>query len=510
MPTGNMFTTKQAPAAMQQIAPDLAAEQVQLSRQQQMADLLRQQSLTPSGNTEMVSGWAVKKSPLEGLAKMAQALAANYGQQQGDAKQAALSKALQQSQSDAFDRMAGGQPAATQPDQLGEPGSMPEAPAAPQMTQEQRIRAQAKAAYLMGNKELANKLLENISTLTTEQRNMAAMGQNPLQMGALDTAAKKKNGIIELQPGTTALDLATGQERFQPKVGEGISLNNGQASELPGYASANAGIVGAAAQATAGAQAAQDMVTVNTPQGPRMMTRAQAVQLSGGQPAQVPTAPPPGLNNMTPQQSQTLMKQAQAQFGLQPGGTPGTSVQGPGIPLQTEAQKAAEVGTVQNNLAVDKERRSAAQSPEAQQKLLDAQDVIGLSKMANDILSKGKATGSLAGQVRDKVAGAVGVSTVSSQDAAQLAAIGGMMTSKMPKMSGPQSDKDVLTYKEMAGKVGDPSVPIGDRIAALVVIDKLNQKYLKTNENSVANEALGANTRNGPVRRYNVATGKIE
>lgn len=81
--------------AMQLIAPDIAQEQQQLSRRQQMADLLRKQSLDPVGNTEVINGWAVKKSPLEGLSKMAQALSANYIQDKTDSHQLELAKALQ-------------------------------------------------------------------------------------------------------------------------------------------------------------------------------------------------------------------------------------------------------------------------------------------------------------------------------------------------------------------------------------------------------------------------------
>lgn len=392
MATGNPFTNAQAPQAMQMLAPDIAAQQMQVARQQRIADMLREQSMAPSGNTDVIGGWAVKKSPFEGMAKMASALMARSSQQTVDDKQLALAKAMQGRMGDVFDSMSGGSsaggmspqgsaaPAAPTPQGvMGEPGAMPPdspAPAAApqpatQMSQIDRIRNQAKAAYIMGNTDLSNKLLENISTLTESQRNMAAMGQNPLEMGRLGTAAARKAGIIELQPGTTALDLSNGQERFQPKVGEGISLNNGVASQIPGYAGANAGIVGAAAGATAAANAGQKMVTINTAKGPVMMTEAQAVQQSGGG-APAPAAPggggfipagpapsapsggPVDLNHLTPQERQTLMARAQAQFGLQPGAAPGTSVQAApapagqvGIRLKTPAQEAQELAAVQ-------------------------------------------------------------------------------------------------------------------------------------------------------------------
>ena len=147
----------------------------------------------------------------------------------------------------------------------------------------------------MGNTALANKLIENISTLTDSQRNMTAMGQDPLLMGQLGTAAARKAGIIELQPGTTAVNLATGAERFQPKVGEGIQLNNGQASEVPNYGAVNAGIEGQKAGAISAAQAGNKLIKVDTKGGPVMMTEDQAIREAGGgaQPKN-PMAPRPG------------------------------------------------------------------------------------------------------------------------------------------------------------------------------------------------------------------------
>lgn len=88
----NPFTSAQAPQAMAALPPDLAIQQAQLTRQQQMAELLRKQAMEPGGGTEMVSGWAVKKSPLEGLNKLAQALGGSYMQRESDRKQGELTQ----------------------------------------------------------------------------------------------------------------------------------------------------------------------------------------------------------------------------------------------------------------------------------------------------------------------------------------------------------------------------------------------------------------------------------
>jgi hypothetical protein len=77
------------------LAPDIAAQQMQLARQQQMAQILRDQALTPADPTQVVNGWAVRQSPLAGLSKVASALAAGYMQNETDKKQLELARALQ-------------------------------------------------------------------------------------------------------------------------------------------------------------------------------------------------------------------------------------------------------------------------------------------------------------------------------------------------------------------------------------------------------------------------------
>jgi hypothetical protein len=47
----------------------------------------------------------------------------------------------------------------------------------------------------------------------------------------------------------------------------------------------------------------------------------------------------------------------------------------------------------------------------------------------------------------------------------------------MPKMSGPQSDKDVLLYRQMAAQIGDANLPIATRRAALNTVRQIQQKY---------------------------------
>lgn len=87
------------------------------------------------------------------------------------------------------------------------------------------------------------------------------------------------------------------------------------------------------------------------------------------------------------------------------------------------------------------------------------------------------ATHSWLGKGLDALGTTVGVSTSGAQASAQLKTLSGQLVSLMPKMSGPQSDKDVAMYKEMAGNLADDTLPINTRLAALKTIQNLNNKY---------------------------------
>jgi uncharacterized protein (UPF0147 family) len=137
------------------------------------------------------------------------------------------------------------------------------------------------------------------------------------------------------------------------------------------------------------------------------------------------------------------------------------------------------------------------------QQAKDAQSVISLLDMAEPLLDT--ATHSLVGEGYDRAAAAFGKSTEGAQAAAQLRALEGALISKQPKMSGPQSDKDVLLYRQMAGQIGDPSVPIETRRAAMKTVRALNEKYA-----GQQNTAVPGASDAQPVRKYNPATGRIE
>jgi hypothetical protein len=507
---------------------DLQAQQIALQRQQMMADMLRSQAAQPI-DQQVVSGRVVPISGFQAIAKVLQSGLGAYAQKKGDEQQQELGAAKAKRSADALRALFSPQGAAAPADaplssipQQSVPGSQMSDPAAATITPEQQ---RAMSAYQI-DPELGRSMITNLLNQTEEQKNNAAQGIDQRLMGALKTARARKEGIIEYQPGTTSQDLATGMQRFQPKLGEGIMPTaDGGAQAIPGYGPAAAGIAGQTAQAQAAANAGYQLKEITAPDGStRMVTAQQAAQMAGGQPQGAPQAPPgtqgppnqgfpagtqvPAQMPGGPQARLDILNQERQQIMALPDTDPRKAgdlaaitreIQGaggaqqqaqPGIPMQSEAQRAAQVGEVENQVALDKNLRLNAQSPEAQQKIIDAQSVLGLVKAAQPLLDT--ATGSTVGALRDSAMSMVGRDTDASKAAAQLGVIGGQLVSKMPKMSGPQSDKDVMLYKEMAGRIGDPSVTSGNKGAALQVLEQLTEKYLSQNQGSLPAAAARA------------------
>ena len=132
---------------------------------------------------------------------------------------------------------------------------------------------------------------------------------------------------------------------------------------------------------------------------------------------------------------------------------------------------------------VVKSTTTAAQQSEKNAENARIQRVETIIPEIRTLLSK--ATGSYLGAGADLLANTVGISTEGAKATAQLKTLSGQMVAAMPKMSGPQSDKDVAMYKDMAGNLSDPTIPIQTRLAALETIEKLNEKYKVLNSGGI-------------------------
>lgn len=483
---------------------DLEAQQADLMRRQQMVDMLRKQATAPR-NTETVSGIAVRQSPLETLAQLGQIAASTYSQKKIDQQQQELAKQKTLRQAEALKALApagvfdqqqpGGQPAMTT-----DAGPDPD-------TRQRWAKILAAGQY---NPDLANTLLKEELTRTDEQRNMAAQGIDPRKFGQARLAKEIAGGVTNVAPGTSVFNPSTNQfVAAAPDFGAGIQGGYGanglpqmsriQGSEVIGQ------MAGDKARAEAAGRAGFNTITVTTPNGPVLMTEEQAAKMAGGaQPQQRSQTAPVNftasngvsidVSGKTPQQ---IIQAAQAsgdrdvmQAVNEWMNSGGQSQQQVGIPLQTEAQKEAEIRAVQNAADIEKDLRIKAQSPEAQAAYKDLGSTVKLTNAAEPLLQS--ATGSTLGSLRDKAYGVVGASTKASQAAAQLKVIGGELVGKVPRFSGPTSDSDRKFYIDMAGRIGDETAPIGDRLAALKTLREFASQRMEEQAGSIPAKAADA------------------
>lgn len=140
-------------------------------------------------------------------------------------------------------------------------------------------------------------------------------------------------------------------------------------------------------------------------------------------------------------------------------------------------------------------------------KVTDASEVLGLLNMAEPLINE--STGSLVGSGVDAVAGAFGYGTEGAKAASKLKAIEGLLVSKMPRMQGPQSDKDVMLYKQMAGQIGDATVPASVKAEALKTIREINSRYAGVENQPSAEQSNSFDSLPDP-RQYNGKTARDE
>ncbi len=86
---------------------DYSVEMEQLLRRRKLAELMQQQGMQPDGPTETITGWAIPRSPMEGLGKAAQQMSGAYQSGQVDSKQKALVERLRGDRMQDYSTLAG-------------------------------------------------------------------------------------------------------------------------------------------------------------------------------------------------------------------------------------------------------------------------------------------------------------------------------------------------------------------------------------------------------------------
>jgi hypothetical protein len=107
-----------------------------------------------------------------------------------------------------------------------------------------------------------------------------------------------------------------------------------------------------------------------------------------------------------------------------------------------------------------------------------AQDAGRFNMVAQEAMNLlDKATGSGVGAAYDSAAAWFGKSTEGAQANARLETIGGQLIMFIPRMEGPQSDRDAAIYRQAAADVANASKPVATRKAALETAMAIQAKY---------------------------------
>jgi len=272
------------------LGPDVIAKQLQQQQAAAYAKALMEQGMQqPQGG--MVGNHYVAPSWTQGLAgalkmymgrKMLDDLPAQQAElarQQSEQMYKAFGIGAQPTGAPQFDGpQATGQPSTPEPMYKTLPGRSPQ--------------ESATTALAVGIPEYM-KILANQLAPTADASRARELGIGIPQQQANYNAEQFKKGFIEpmnVRPGGTVYDAVTKQPIFNaPDKGMQIvyGASGPVAQQVPGAAETTAAM--STAQASGPAQF--DMVTIDTPEGKKMVTRAQAAQMSGGisQPNGLPT-----------------------------------------------------------------------------------------------------------------------------------------------------------------------------------------------------------------------------
>lgn len=300
---------------------------------------------------------------------------------------------------------------------------------------------------------------------------------------------KYQNEPQKLESGSIYRDRATGSERYIPKLDAGFTMDgSGNASMVPGYVEGVGSIEKAKSDAQEGAKARYGTTVLNLPGGPKMVSNADLPSvLSGGwdgvnqdykagQPArnkdQIATLQEEYRLATNPRDRDAIARELKRFGGTVPQG-------GPGLTLQDPVEQERQLQGVRTDAEVDKAGKLKTQGSEIDASKLYRQ-LKTVIPQARSLLQKGP-TGSTAGSMVDSTLGFFGRATDSGVLADQLSTLGGWLTSNVPRMEGPQSDADRRTYSEMAGRVGDRSLPVRNRLAALDTLEELAGRYADAN-----------------------------
>lgn len=466
---------------------DYSIELADIERRKKLAELLQVKGQEPSGGTEMVGGWAIPKSPWEGIGKASQQMSGAYQQNQLTERQKAISNEQQQRSSTEgakFAELLNGRSA--QPEQArqgplndDEGNPMPGVAAQPAVAADPR----AALAYAIQSQDPTLKAVGQSAT-ATQLASMLKPSEGAF--GKVDPAHYTADSVRAFQAGG-GKDFAALVPRVSPDTQAKLDQAKQQWEGLSQHQQLSLAMEAAKLNISV-----QDLLIKRSTAANH--ASQTAFETGGGVappqvvPPQIPQVPPAGAPQAAPVGASPMPAQVPPQSAPRSqGGVFGTNsppaVQSGSMFRPPASPQANDGLTPAARVQVAKERAVSQNAMETKREF----NMGGLNETiaeARKILTGGGGalpTSSGVGSIVDSVGSFVGMAPKGAAQADQLRALGGALTSKVPRMEGPQSDKDVQLYREMAGQVGDSGLPIGRRLAALDEVQRLYGKYENLN-----------------------------
>jgi len=471
------------------------AESEAIARRMKMAELLQQQAMQPLETPGMAGGYQLAVSPYAGLAKILQGYTAMQARKGAEAERKALGERYRQENMDDITRYAeiAGRPAVA-----AVPGSAAFMPTT--------------ADYEDRENAPAFKLDEQGMVPAVDPVSARMRGQiDPSMIGGFKTERGQDLALalmLKQNEAPAAFDLNKGQTRFQAPTRGAAPVVIAKGAEEPEFGTTphyetrdgktyavysdkqgnrkmfeatpqnqfTTGTVDAALKrdmdmyqyGNLSAQQRVDLGIKLTQAGIDIAKLAfETGQSPAPQPGLPPNAPVPNFGAQT-----TLPNQPAVPRIVPPQGSvrPVQPVARP-VSGQPTAQ-ARPSGVTPKDWAKIQADRAIAQ----EEKTKGATTVKGLLTGVENLIDQ--AHGGFFGNVYGGMEAAVGKRSEANIADAQLNVIAGALTSQMPKMSGPQSDKDVLLYRQMAGDIGNPNISAEAKKAAVATVRGIQNAYI--------------------------------
>ena len=405
------------------LSPEDYAQQQQITRQQRFADMLMAQNQQPQG--QMVSGRYVAPSFFQMLNPVANMLAGAYVGKESDTKAAQLAQKLrnqEMSDLEKYQAMYSGTPA--QAGGIAGPSGITKETTADMYGPNMELNAPYKKVEPVAAQQ-ANPQAANLFAASSYSPALRAMGMKKITEGPKWEKVEKLDAHGNTVTGFIDVNSSSPESTFRPLGVSKPAVSEAEAARLRDegipYGGGN---YNTSAVVSSNVPASNNGVVTTSSNMPTSNAAVASSNVPNGSTGNIPMTPIVNMNGVSPKEQRAI---------------------------------------------------KTKQLEDTQANVKNAYEVFSVVKQIEDTLPK--AHGSGIGNIVGGAYNFVGADNPKNEADAQLKILGSKLLMQVPRFQGPQSDKDVATYKEAAGQIGDPTIPANVRMAALKTIKELNARY---------------------------------